>query len=468
MDTRFYNNVERPNYTPNIISALKPDEVFVFGSNLQGFHSGGAAKVALNKFGAIFGQGIGLQGQSYAIPTMQGGVATIKPYVDQFINFANQHKNLFFFVTRIGCGTAGFNDVDIAPLFADAVEMDNVALPKSFCNCIEESKYEFPEISRSVQQKLYQQGQVRTLADIAKELNNRNKYSDVEQFMNDFNNIISDYVKRGTVSAEICQVIRTLISNNEKTLFSKNTYLDVDAFAEMLNDLSSNQSNNPFDAIYSRREKTKMLRLAVLLNEIVHYNSADELCSDLKNFTTKMLNDSFAYPLFFFTNGIKSVWNDIQKDGYMNNELLEKKIFTEHERNVKTYGLEEVIKKDYVSDAPCHPEVYFPKAIGTAPVYVLDENYVDHCTGKPMFVKSCGEGKGPNKNNTFYEWELVESIVERECANGKYEYIDGYYIPKDDSKPVFKVGYGILQFQIYPDKYRKINRIRQQHHRHHC
>ena len=181
-----------------------------------------------------------------------------------------------------------------------------------------------------------------------------------------------------------------------------------------------------------------------------------------------MLNDSFVYPLFFFTNGIKSVWNDIQKDGYMNNELLEKKIFTEHERNVKTYGLEEVIKKDYVSDAPCHPEVYFPKAIGTAPVYVLDENYVDHCTGKPIFVKSCGEGKGPNKNNTFYEWELVESIVERECANGKYEYIDGYYVPKDDSKPVFKVGYGILQFQIYPDKYRKINRIRQQHHRHHC
>ena len=259
MDTRFYNNVERPNYTPNIISALKPDEVFVFGSNLQGFHSGGAAKVALNKFGAIFGQGIGLQGQSYAIPTMQGGVATIKPYVDQFINFANQHKNLFFFVTRIGCGTAGFNDVDIAPLFADAVEMDNVALPKSFCNCIEESKYEFPEISRSVQQKLYQQGQVRTLADIAEELNNRNKYSDVEQFMNDFNNIISDYVKRGTVSAEICQVIRTLISNNEKTLFSKNTYLDVDSFAEMLNDLSSNQIDNPFDAIYSRREKTFVL-----------------------------------------------------------------------------------------------------------------------------------------------------------------------------------------------------------------
>lgn len=124
-------------YTPENINSLKPNEVFVFGSNLAGHHGGGAARAALQKFGAIMGQGIGLLGQSYAIPTMQGGVETIKPYVDDFISFAKAHPELKFYVTRIGCGIAGFKDEDIAPLFQDAFGVANVILPKSFADIIE-------------------------------------------------------------------------------------------------------------------------------------------------------------------------------------------------------------------------------------------------------------------------------------------------------------------------------------------
>lgn len=109
-------------YTPENINQLKPNEVFVFGSNLAGHHGGGAARVALQNFGAIMGQGVGLQGQSYAIPTMQGGVDTIKPYVDEFISFAKAHPELKFYVTRIGCGIAGFRDEEIAPLFQHAFQ----------------------------------------------------------------------------------------------------------------------------------------------------------------------------------------------------------------------------------------------------------------------------------------------------------------------------------------------------------
>ncbi|MCR5820924.1 MAG: DUF1810 family protein [Bacteroidaceae bacterium] len=129
---RIYNGLARPKYTPDAVSSLKADEVFVFGSNLQGYHGGGAARAALKRFGAIWGQGVGLQGQSYAIPTMQGGVETIKPYVDQFIAFAKGHPELFFYVTRIGCGIAGFTDSEIAPLFSDAIGIDNICLPESF------------------------------------------------------------------------------------------------------------------------------------------------------------------------------------------------------------------------------------------------------------------------------------------------------------------------------------------------
>lgn len=115
--------------TPEFITHLNGNEIFVFGSNLAGRHGGGAARVAYERFGAVMGQGVGLQGQCYAIPTMQGGIDTIKPYVDEFIEFARQHQELTFLVTRIGCGIAGFSDDEIAPLFADAHLLPNIVLP---------------------------------------------------------------------------------------------------------------------------------------------------------------------------------------------------------------------------------------------------------------------------------------------------------------------------------------------------
>ncbi len=116
---------------------LEANEVFVFGSNLAGAHLGGAAAVARKKFGAEWGVGTGLQGQSYAIPTMQGGVETIEPYVDEFIAFAAEHTELTFYVTRIGCGIAGFKDAEIAPLFRAALPLSNVILPKEFWEALQ-------------------------------------------------------------------------------------------------------------------------------------------------------------------------------------------------------------------------------------------------------------------------------------------------------------------------------------------
>jgi hypothetical protein len=122
--------------TPEFITKLADDEVFVFGSNLQGRHAGGAARVAVDLFGAIWGQGVGIQGQSYAIPTMHGGVNTIKPYVDEFIEYAKNHPEKRFLVTPIGCGIAGFTPEEIAPLFTAAKDMENVWLPESFIKII--------------------------------------------------------------------------------------------------------------------------------------------------------------------------------------------------------------------------------------------------------------------------------------------------------------------------------------------
>lgn len=126
--------------SPKWIDKLEEDEIFVFGSNLDGLH-GGAAAVA-RKWGAIWGQGVGLQGQTYAIPTMQGGVETIKPYVNEFLSFAKSKPNLKFLVTEIGCGIAGFTVEQIAPLFNKAIDenIENIFLPESFYKILTNEK----------------------------------------------------------------------------------------------------------------------------------------------------------------------------------------------------------------------------------------------------------------------------------------------------------------------------------------
>lgn len=118
--------------TPDFVTELSMCEVFVFGSNLEGCHGGGAARIAYERFGAVWGQGVGPQGKSYAIPTMHGPISSIKPYVDDFIEYAKQHPYNRFLLTRIGCGIAGFKDKEMAPLFAEVLDIPNVSIPKEW------------------------------------------------------------------------------------------------------------------------------------------------------------------------------------------------------------------------------------------------------------------------------------------------------------------------------------------------
>lgn len=122
----------RNRVTPERIYTLLPDEVFVFGSNIQGHHKGGAARLARERFRAVYGQGVGMQGRAYAIPTMFGSLEEIQPYVHDFIDYAIEHKDRYFYVTEIGCGIAGWTPEEIAPMFARAISEPNIMLPKAF------------------------------------------------------------------------------------------------------------------------------------------------------------------------------------------------------------------------------------------------------------------------------------------------------------------------------------------------
>ena len=117
--------------SPDYIRELEPNEVFVFGSNADGHHRLGAAKYAMDNFGAIWGQSEGLQGQSYAIPTTEGYDNLAKAVV-RFTEFAGTHPDQRFLVTPVGCGFAGYSVDQIAPLFKGCIQMENVALPREF------------------------------------------------------------------------------------------------------------------------------------------------------------------------------------------------------------------------------------------------------------------------------------------------------------------------------------------------
>lgn len=136
-------------HTHQNISNLKNERfIFVFGSNVAGRHGAGAARVAVHNFGAEYGKGFGLYGQSFALPTKDENIETlpvpvIHAYVDGMINEAEQHKEYMFVLTEIGCGLAGYSADDIAPLFTKYIEQsifgshpNNIIFPKAFVDVI--------------------------------------------------------------------------------------------------------------------------------------------------------------------------------------------------------------------------------------------------------------------------------------------------------------------------------------------
>ena len=124
--------INHKRFTPDKVERLSNCEIFVFGSNLEGRHMGGAARFAYEKFGAEWGVGDGPTGQCYAIPTMHGGLEDIRPYAEKFIAYAKAHPMNRFLLTRVGCGIAGFKDSDMAQLFEDALDVPNIAYPRQW------------------------------------------------------------------------------------------------------------------------------------------------------------------------------------------------------------------------------------------------------------------------------------------------------------------------------------------------
>lgn len=167
---------EYAGFTPDYIDRLLPSQIFVFGSNILGYHTGGASGTARKKFGAVWGQAEGLQGQSYAIPVDFGkGIrkdTEVKASVEKFIAFAKENERLLFFVTRIGCGIGGYRDDEMAQFFKNALEVKNICLPKSFVDALKggEVIYDLDRFVKAQDSELY------TYADALCEIKEEHKH----------------------------------------------------------------------------------------------------------------------------------------------------------------------------------------------------------------------------------------------------------------------------------------------------
>jgi len=678
-------------YTPENITALGRRDIFVFGSNLAGHHSGGAARVAFNRFGAVWGQGEGLQGNSYAIPTMQGGVETIRPYVERFIEFAEYEKALTFYVTKIGCGIAGFNIKDIAPLFRNAYNLPNVILPFEFADFIEkenrsihpqkildiieaaheervkhfdspikvigiggggtnsvermmeypqshveysvlntdshvleskvrlkaqlqgithdpcgiiprgysedwfnryyshpsnnalihsiidcsanqviivagfggatgtfgckwlvnlckqsgvsvtvvctipfdfegkkkqeraldaanslladgidvkilnaedlkqkyndislfdccslldeyvaetvnkicdelsESRNEIEGVANPITDKIpcevttHCYGMTRTFADIMLGLNKEKKYTSPNQALSDLEAYLNRFQEQGDSIAYMAVRFLKVILNTHSEIF-KDGYLNESLLRAFVFDEQNfaSEYNNAYD-MYCRE---KLMNLVLYLNEFRRYTKPEELRRDLFENTDVLQFSACApipgfyyfimrgagmnYPVQFFVRAIRNLWSEITTDGVLDADKMRKLMFGNHDESIKHFGLEGTIKRDYIEDSPCHPEVFVPKVIGTAPIYVKEKE-----TGR--FVRSCGEGKGPNSIPDWLEFQIAKQILENDKS---YKHIGDFYIPKyDNTLPVYGEYSGRIVFNTQAEKLKFIEEV---------
>lgn len=437
----------KPPYTPDRIDSLQPGEIFVFGSNLQGYHGGGAARAALNRFGAIWGNGVGLQGQSYAIPTMQGGTETIQPYVNQFIAFAKEHQEYTFLVTPIGCGIAGFEVEEIAPLFADAMNVDNIVLPHSFVDCLLANVP--PRLPDYLQTKVH--GQTRTLVDMLIELNKQNRYHSSEEALADLWKYLEHIRTDGDEVAFNCSV--RSINAFASECFPNGT-LDV----KLLESKLHHDFYDGIHAVYEDYVVEKTMTLISYLNDFRRYTTPEDLKKDFMEATGGVnhcgpnsnpyyFSFSSSYISRYFHHYITKFWNELTVDGILDNNAFYDFMIGRHNRGIEKYGLEAVVERNYKSDAPCHHEVYFPYRGGAAPVYVETDFYRDVNLDISIrrFIKSCGEGKGPNSIRDYFEFKHILPLLK---SDDKYIRFENYFIPKsDDTLPVFSNWHGRLLFE---------------------
>ena len=400
MNEKIYNDNVRPEYSPDNISLLKKDEVFVFGNNLYGHHGGGAARVALNKFGAVWGQGVGLQGQSILKKTTIAN----RPHAPK------SYKMMMYGQCRT---------------FADIVKTLN---EQKHYHSFEKLISDFWEVI----EKYKQRGTVnQDSIDVMEKI----LHSNTEELFEGNRFHLGRFIEK----------LESAIDDNEKSeidiIFDNRQRAKLLILLKTLNDICQ----------YTDVEDLRCHLCSIATGR---WNCGDN----------SYMNDPLPaignFPINLFLNGLCEQWENVTVNGTLDNQLLEQVMFTEHSDRLKNLGIDQVIAVDFTDDGPCYPEVFYPKNPGTAPIYVKNDfsrRYIKACG-------ECGEGKGPRSGHELYEMGLVMAILMQEVGKGHYELLgDSYFIPVGNiRKPVFKKYFGRVHFASLEEKRQFIDDIRRE------
>jgi hypothetical protein len=320
-------------------------------------------------------------------------------------------------------------------------------------------------------------GITRTYADIIIDRNEQKAFTSVDGVFTYLHNYLTRTEQSGDLAAlAAVSLFRRVIEQDD--LFTPSG-LDVSRLRSELLDKSN--LSEQIDRVYFEYCLEKICNIVAFLNLFRRYRDLDTVLKDLDFHTLKIrtsrkdytgdwpfdsleeiLSPRYAgrgYPLFFLKKFLEENWDDISTNGVLDSTRLNELMFNNHERELKRYGIQKVIEKDYVADGPCHPEVFFPKRIGTGPVYVQKEGN--------KYVRSCGEGTGPNSIPNYLEVEIAYEVLmsdERYVTiwNASYSYI----LPKEDmTLPVLNRGEGVVTFDSVEEKRRFIEELRWKYHR---
>ena len=285
-------------------------------------------------------------------------------------------------------------------------------------------------------------GQVRTLIDLAKALNAEKQYTSREAFEADFHQLVNQYGQNGLINPYSLSVfcdtwLRPSMEQNRPLEIDENRIYEY-----LLDD-------NSIPAVLEKRGLSKLLRIIYYLNESQRYTSALQIQNDLhKVFSAEnlqrnhlaSLNDASAsiiwYPAAIVFQTLLDKW-ELLKDcsGVLSNHKIEEYFISDFEHKLQKYGLRGTIACFYERDTPCHPDVFVPLEYGRAPFFVEKQDDVCHVT----YVKSCGEGIGPNAYPDAYEFNLVREVI---LQSGKYENIGKVFLPIDDfSLPIYNTNF---------------------------
>jgi hypothetical protein len=318
-------------------------------------------------------------------------------------------------------------------------------------------------------------GITRTYADIIIDRNKQKAFTSAAEVLTYLHNYLTRTEQSGDFAAlEAVNFFRSVIEQDD--LFTPSG-LDVNRLRTELLDRSNLLKR--MDKAYNEYILEKICNIVAFLNQFRRYRDSDAVLKDLdfrdlesrlerEHYMSWELDLSLAgilspryagrgYPLFFLRDFLEENWYDISTNGVLDSTRLNELMFNNHERELKRYGIQKVIEKDYVADGPCHPEVFFPKRIGTGPVYVQKEDN--------KYVRSCGEGKGPNSIPNYLEVELAFYVL---MYDERYVTIwdASYIVPKEDmTLPVLNRYEGIITFDSVEEKRRFIEKLRQEYHR---